>query len=106
MMGVSCTIVCGITIGRYVCIGAGAVVTKEVPDYALVVGAKARITSWVCECDLELRLTNEEATYSYGGHFLKTGRGIAKLGDQRALEKTGVGAQRHEIVATPRTSPV
>ncbi len=49
-LGANCTIVCGITIGRYAFVGAGAVVTKDVPDYALVVGNPARQIGWMCEC--------------------------------------------------------
>lgn len=41
-LGANCTIVCGVTIGKYAFVGAGAVVTKDVPDYALVVGVPAR----------------------------------------------------------------
>jgi acetyltransferase-like isoleucine patch superfamily enzyme len=53
-LGANCTIVCGTTFGRYAFIGAGAVVTKDVPDYGLAVGSPARITGWVCECGLKL----------------------------------------------------
>lgn len=49
-IGANATIVCGVTIGLYAFIGAGAVVTKEVPDYALVVGNPARQIGWMCEC--------------------------------------------------------
>ncbi len=49
-LGANCTVVCGHTIGAYAFIGAGAVVTKDVPDYALVVGNPGRITGWMCEC--------------------------------------------------------
>lgn len=49
-LGANSTIVCGHSIGRYAFIGAGAVVTHDVPDYALVVGNPARIAGWVCEC--------------------------------------------------------
>jgi UDP-2-acetamido-3-amino-2,3-dideoxy-glucuronate N-acetyltransferase len=49
-IGANATIVCGTTIGRHAFIGAGAVVTKDVPDYALVVGNPARRTGWACEC--------------------------------------------------------
>ena len=53
-IGANATIVCGHTIGRYAFIGAGAVVTKDVPDYALVVGNPGRVTGWVCECGVKL----------------------------------------------------
>ena len=49
-LGANCTIVCGITVGRYAFVGAGAVVTKVVPDYALVVGNPARLVGWMCSC--------------------------------------------------------
>jgi UDP-2-acetamido-3-amino-2,3-dideoxy-glucuronate N-acetyltransferase len=46
-VGANATIVCGITIGRYAFVGAGAVVTKDVPDYALVVGVPSRVVGWM-----------------------------------------------------------
>lgn len=49
-IGANATIVCGITIGAWALIGAGAVVTQNVPDYALMVGVPARQMGWVCEC--------------------------------------------------------
>lgn len=49
-IGANATIVCGVTLGRYSFVGAGAVVLKDVPDYALVVGNPARQTGWRCEC--------------------------------------------------------
>lgn len=53
-IGANATIVCGHTVGRYAFIGAGAVVTKDVPDYALMVGNPARRTGWVCHCGVKL----------------------------------------------------
>ena len=53
-LGANCTVVCGHTIGRYAFIGAGAVVTKDVPDHALMVGNPARQIGWVCECGEKL----------------------------------------------------
>ena len=53
-LGANCTIVCGVTIGRYGFIGAGAVVTKDVPDHALIVGNPGRISGWMCECGVKL----------------------------------------------------
>ncbi|NYT38030.1 N-acetyltransferase [Allopusillimonas soli] len=55
-LGANCTIVCGVTIGRYAFVGAGAVVTREVPDYALVVGVPARQVGWVSEFGEQLAL--------------------------------------------------
>ncbi len=49
-LGANCTIVCGVTIGSYAFVGAGAVVTKDVPDHALVVGNPARQIGWMCTC--------------------------------------------------------
>jgi len=53
-IGANVTVVCGHTIGRYAFIGAGAVVTKDVPDYALVVGNPGRVTGWMCRCGVKL----------------------------------------------------
>jgi len=54
-LGANATIICGHTIGRYALIGAGAVVTKDVPDYALMAGNPARQIGWVCECGESLK---------------------------------------------------
>ncbi len=48
-LGANCTIVCGVTIGQYSFIGAGSVVTRDVPDYALVVGVPAKQIGWMSE---------------------------------------------------------
>lgn len=53
-VGANATIVCGHDIGRYALVGAGSVVTKNVPDYALVYGNPARICGWVCQCGEQL----------------------------------------------------
>lgn len=53
-IGANATIVCGTTLGRYSFIGAGAVVTRDVPDYALVVGNPSRRVGWMCECGVKL----------------------------------------------------
>jgi UDP-2-acetamido-3-amino-2,3-dideoxy-glucuronate N-acetyltransferase len=54
-LGANSTIVCGHTIGKWAMIGAGAVVTKDVPDYSLFIGNPARFRCYVCECGLLLR---------------------------------------------------
>ena len=53
-IGANATIVCGCTVGAYAMVGAGSVVTKDVPDYALVAGNPARQTGWVCRCGMKL----------------------------------------------------
>lgn len=58
-IGANATIVCGITIGQYAFIGAGAVVTKNVPDFALVVGNPARQTGWMSKFGARLALKQE-----------------------------------------------
>ncbi len=55
-IGANATIVCGITLGRYCFIGAGAVVTRDVPDYGLCYGNPARLRGWVCGCGDNLNL--------------------------------------------------
>ena len=49
-VGANATIVCGHTVGKWAMIAAGAVVTSDVPDHALMMGVPARIRGWVCEC--------------------------------------------------------
>lgn len=61
-LGANCTIVCGTTIGQYAFVGAGAVVTKDVPDYSLVVGTPARVVGWVCSCGEKLKFVDGAAT--------------------------------------------
>ena len=57
-IGANATILCGITIGQYAFIGAGAVVTKDIPDNALIYGNPASQHGWVCECGQKLDSKN------------------------------------------------
>ena len=61
-MGANCTIVCGVTIGQFAFIGAGAVVTKDIPPYALVFGNPARQHGWMCQCGERLKLDGDKGT--------------------------------------------
>ena len=56
-IGANATIICGHTLGKYCFVGAGSVVTRDVPDYALVIGNPARIHAWVCHCSGKLPLS-------------------------------------------------
>lgn len=75
-LGANSTIVCGNTIGKYTLVGAGSVVTRDVPDYAMVVGTPAQIKGWVCACGKKLSLSRdaksaESATCSKCGREYK-----------------------------------
>ncbi len=61
-IGANATIVCGHDIGKYAFVGAGAVVTKDVPDYAMVYGTPARVRGYVCQCGAKLHFSDGKAT--------------------------------------------
>ncbi|MFM8512205.1 MAG: acyltransferase [Bacteroidota bacterium] len=79
-IGANATIVCGHDIGKFAFIGAGAVVTKHVPDYALVVGNPARQIGWMSEYGHRLEFDTEgKATCPESGHqFLITPNGVIR----------------------------
>jgi UDP-2-acetamido-3-amino-2,3-dideoxy-glucuronate N-acetyltransferase len=74
-VGANATIICGNTIGRYAFIGAGSVVTRDVPDYAMVYGSPARIQGWICECGVKLDFnkTNQAGCPECGKIYQKRG---------------------------------
>jgi UDP-2-acetamido-3-amino-2,3-dideoxy-glucuronate N-acetyltransferase len=83
-LGANCTIVCGVQIGRYAFVGAGAVVLRDVPDYALVVGNPARQIGWMSRHGgrLDLPLSgNGEAECSATGERYAVSEGICVLKD-------------------------
>jgi UDP-2-acetamido-3-amino-2,3-dideoxy-glucuronate N-acetyltransferase len=59
-IGANATLTPGITVGRFAMVGAGAVVTRDVPDYGLVVGCPARLVGWVCPCGQKLDATADD----------------------------------------------
>ncbi|MFZ0389221.1 MAG: DapH/DapD/GlmU-related protein [Calditrichia bacterium] len=60
-IGANATVVCGVTLGEYCFIGAGAVINKNVEPYALMVGVPARRIGWMCHCGIRLDLPKESA---------------------------------------------
>ncbi|MFH1859642.1 MAG: Gfo/Idh/MocA family oxidoreductase [bacterium] len=58
-IGANATIVCGVTIGSYAFVGAGAVVTKDIPPYAMVIGNPAKQVGWMCQCGEKLHFIEE-----------------------------------------------
>ncbi len=76
-IGANATIVCGTTIGEYALIGAGAVVKRDVPPYALMAGVPARQIGWVCECGTSLKTVGKNAACPACGKKYKIGlRGL------------------------------
>ena len=78
-LGANCTIVCGTTIGRYAFVGAGAVITRDVPDHALVYGNPATVRGWVCECGE--KLDEELACPVCGLRYARSEAGLARRED-------------------------
>lgn len=74
-LGANCTILCGVTIGQYAFVGAGAVVTKDVPDYALVVGNPARGVGWMCRCGIKLKVNGGAIRCATCGKRYRQGEG-------------------------------
>src|SRR6266446_6111808 len=66
-IGANATILCGVTLGEYAFIGAGAVVTSDVPAYALMVGVPARRVGWMCQCGERLSVSGGRATCAVCG---------------------------------------
>lgn len=78
-LGANSTIVCGITIGEWAFVAAGAVVTKDVPDYAMMGGVPAKLMGWACQCGATLKFNDQAATCS------ACQRVYAKQGNQVSL---------------------
>jgi UDP-2-acetamido-3-amino-2,3-dideoxy-glucuronate N-acetyltransferase len=77
-LGANCTVVCGHTIGCYAFVGAGSVVTRDVPDYALVYGNPAVIRGWMCICGIRLEFTSRDSCkcISCGVEYQKEGNKV------------------------------
>lgn len=80
-IGANATIVCGHDIGEYAFIGAGAVVTKNVPPYALITGNPGRVRGWVCRCAVKLSF-KPDSDGSEGATCSACGRQYIKWGDR------------------------
>ncbi len=79
-LGANCTILCGITVGSYAFVGAGAVVIDDVPDYAMVVGNPATHKGWMCHCGHRIMFTkNKGECNACGEHYMKKGKKLSIL---------------------------
>lgn len=85
-LGANCTVVCGVTIGEWAMVGAGAVVNRDVPSYAIMAGVPARQIGWACQC----------------GHTLSSDGASAQcMACGRAYVLAGDGLQIRETAASP-----
>jgi len=86
-LGANCTIVCGVTIGEFAFVGAGAVINKNVPAYALMVGVPARQIGWMSEFGEQLALPVQgegQVTCPYtNARYVLNGSALSKVGAQR-----------------------
>lgn len=79
-IGANATIVCGVTLGEYAFVGAGAVITKDVAPYALMAGVPARRIGWMCECGAKLpaALASVMSCAACGVRYREAGAGIER----------------------------
>jgi len=77
-IGANATIICGVTIGKWAMIGAGAVVTKDVPSYALVYGVPAKVKGYVCECGGDLHFRDNIAICKCGKVYEKINNTVVR----------------------------
>ncbi len=87
-IGANATIICGVTLGCYCFVGAGSVVTRDVPDYALVYGSPDRLHGWMCQCGEQLAFTEQNGVeravcQSCGDAYRKQGQLVGPEGAVR-----------------------
>jgi UDP-2-acetamido-3-amino-2,3-dideoxy-glucuronate N-acetyltransferase len=76
-IGANATIVCGVTIGPWASIAAGAVVTRDVPAYALMAGVPAKRIGWACQCGATIEFADEQACCNAcGRRYAKRGEAV------------------------------
>ncbi len=95
-IGANATIVCGITLGQYSFVAAGAVVTRDVPDYALMMGVPAAQVGWMCYCGIRLPEINqgEAVCPDCGRHYIIEGRQCREAGQEQTAAAAPVPSVR------------
>jgi len=78
-IGANATVVCGVTLGEFAFVGAGAVITSDVPAYALMVGVPARRVGWMCQCGERLQLAGGKAACSACGAAYQETGGVLRM---------------------------
>jgi len=79
-IGANATVICDTIVGKSAIVGAGSLVSKEIPDYAIVVGNPAKIIGWACKCGNKLVFKNDKADCGMCGRsYKKNGNQITPL---------------------------
>lgn len=93
-LGANSTIVCGVTIGAHAFVAAGAVVTRDVPPYALIVGVPGHPIGWVCECGPQLKFHGDEAECAHcSRQYVRTSAGIRRMEIHGDRQDTPAGSE-------------
>jgi UDP-2-acetamido-3-amino-2,3-dideoxy-glucuronate N-acetyltransferase len=79
-IGANATIVCGVTLGEYAFVGAGSVITQDVPAYALAVGVPGKRVGWMCQCGERLPDNGRGTCSRCGSAYEPDGAGIRRTG--------------------------
>jgi UDP-2-acetamido-3-amino-2,3-dideoxy-glucuronate N-acetyltransferase len=99
-IGANATVVCGVTLGKYCFIGAGAVVTRDVPDYALMVGVPAQQIGWVCNCGINLPNEDSQPVCTSCGRQYSVQNGKCKeVVERLVVSATGDSPRTDSIAA-------
>lgn len=98
-VGANATILCGVTLGRYCFIGAGAVVTRSVPDYGLVYGNPGRVQGWMCQCGVRLEFETVDGQEQAlcpecGERYSKNGEVVTPLHTNNGNGVTPIGKEK------------
>ena len=104
-LGANSTIVCGHTVGQYAFVAAGAVVTRDVPDHALVVGVPARQAGWMCRCGVRLQFTGREASCQECGDAYYLNHGKLLLLPREPVEQPAPVIVTVGVASRNRVSP-
>ena len=105
-LGANSTIVCGHTVGEYAFIAAGAVVTRDVPSHALMMGVPAKQAGWMCRCGVRLEFDGREASCDACGdaYYLNQGRLLLLPKDSIRDRESAHSAKESRSVVSPATS--
>lgn len=86
-IGANATVVCGVSLGQYAFVGAGAVVTRDVPAFALVVGSPARQIGWMCQCGERLKIADHAARCGVcGASYREAAKELTMIDPPRRLD--------------------